>query len=348
MRAMPILVSHQFRVGCGLFLIVLLAGTLGFALLEGWTLFDAFFTTMLTVSTLGFGDQRPSDVPGRLLTIALIVGGVGTLYYLVGALAQSVIEKQFDRGRRRAMEQQIAHLKDHFIVCGFGRVGQQTCLQLAQEQCAFVVVDNNQERIQRIQALGYMYVDGDASDDVVLKRAGVERARALLTAVQSDAGNVYITLSARALNPDLFIVARAATVEAGHKLTIAGANRVISPYILGGRSMAGHALRPAVMDFLDVLVHSDDLDMWMEEIPVAPDSQLVGVQIGSPQLHEVAGVSILALRRADGRIAIKPGADVALEAGDTLIILGKRSDLDRMNEGLKRQRRPRDGRAKES
>ena len=329
------LVGHRLRVGCGLLMLVLLAGTLGFALIEGWTLFDAFYTTMLTVSTLGFSEQKPSDVPGRLLTIVLIVGGVGTLYYLVGALAQSVIENQFDRGRRRAMEQQIAHLKDHFIVCGFGRVGQQTCLQLAQEQCAFLVVDNNEERIERIQAAGYMYVRGDASDDTVLKRAGIERARALLTAVQSDAGNVYITLSARALNPDLFIVARAATAEAEHKLTIAGANRVISPYILGGRSMAGHALRPAVMDFLDVLVHSDDLEMWMEEIAVTPDSELASVQIGASDLRETAGVTILAVRHADGQIIVNPGADIVLEAGDTLIALGKRSGLDRMDQSLK-------------
>jgi voltage-gated potassium channel len=330
MRAIPILLGHRLRIGCGLLALIMLVGTVGFTLTEGWPLVEAFYTTALVVSTLGFSDQKPSDVAGKLLTVALIGGGVGTLYYLVGALAQSLIENQLDWGRRRAMEQQIAQLKDHFIVCGFGRVGQQTCRQLAQERCTFLVIDSDEGRIGRIQELGYLYVLGDASHDSVLKRAGIERARGLLTAVQSDAGNVYITLSARALNPRLFIVARAATAEAEHKLTIAGANRVISPYILGGRSMAGHALRPAVMDFLDVLVHSDDLEMWLEEIAIRPDSALDGAQIGAVDLRESAGVTILAVRRANGQMVVNPGASITLYAGDTLIALGKRSDLDQI------------------
>ncbi|MFL5802666.1 MAG: potassium channel family protein [Roseiflexaceae bacterium] len=338
MSDLPVFASPRIRVGCSLLALVLLVGTIGFALIEGWPLIEAFYTTVLVVSTLGFSEQRPSDTPGRLLTIMLIGGGVGTLYYLVGALAQNVIENQLDRVRWRAMEQQVEQLKDHFVVCGFGRVGQQTCRQLAQEKCAFVVIDTDEQRLQQIAEAGYLYVRGDASDDNILGHAGIERARALLTAVQSDAGNVYITLSARALNPKLFIVARAATTEAEHKLTIAGANRVISPYILGGRSMASHALRPAVMDFLDVLVHSDDLEMWLEEIVVEPDTALDGTQIGTANLRESASVTILAVRRADGRMLINPGADEVLHAGDTLIVLGRRSDLDRIdNDQVKRK-----------
>ncbi|HEX5691714.1 MAG TPA: potassium channel family protein, partial [Roseiflexaceae bacterium] len=268
MQTLFLFINQRLRIGCGLLTFVVFVGTIGYMVLEHWPLGEALYTTVLVVSTLGFSDEKPSGIPSKLLTVVLIGGGVGTLYYLVGAMAQSVIESQLDRGRRRAMEQRIAHLKDHFIVCGFGRVGQQTCRQLKQEQCAFLIVDSDEGRITRIEELGYLYLRGDASDDSVLKHAGIDRARGLLTAVQSDAGNVYITLSARALNPKLFIVARAATAEAEHKLTIAGANRVISPYILGGRSMAGHALRPAVMDFLDILVHSDEMEMWLEEIVV--------------------------------------------------------------------------------
>ena len=329
MQAIPGLLSRRFRIGCGLLALILSIGTVGFVLLEGWTPFEAFYSAALVVSTLGFSDERPSDTRGKLLTVFLIGGGVGTLYYPVGALAQSLIENQFDWGKQRAMEQQIARLKDHFIVCGFGRVGQQTCRQLAQEKCAFLVIDTDEDRLRRIEGAGYLYVRGDASDDSVLKRAGIERARALLTAVQSDAGNVYITLSARALNPKLFIVARAATAEAEHKLTIAGANRVISPYILGGRSMAGHALRPAVMDFLDVLVHSDELELWLEDITIRPGATLDGARIGAADLRETAGVTILAVRHADGKMLVNPNADVTLRAGDTLIALGKHADLER-------------------
>ena len=334
----PSLLSSRLGVGCGLLALVLSIGTIGFMLVEGWTAIQAFYTAVLVASTLGFSDLKPTDTPGQLLTIALIAGGVGTLYYLAGALAQSVIEDQLDRGKRRTMEQQIAQLKDHFIVCGFGRVGQQTCRQLAQESCAFLVVDNDENRIERIQEAGYLWLRGDASDDSVLKRAGIERARALLTAVQSDAGNVYITLSARALNPKLFIVARAATAEAEHKLTIAGANRVMSPYILGGRSMAGMALRPAVMDFLDVLIHSDDLEMWLEEIPVGPESFLAGVPIGDAQLRETTGITILAVRHPDGQMVVNPKTDVVLHPGDTIIALGARTDLERVSGNGRNQR----------
>jgi voltage-gated potassium channel len=338
MRDVPWVLSGRLRTGCLLLAVVLLVGTVGFMLVEGWTPIQAFYTAVLVVSTLGFSDLRPSDSPGQLLTVGLIGAGVGTLYYLVGVLAQTIIEDQLDWRKRRAMEDRVAHLKDHFIVCGFGRVGQQTCQQLGQEQCTFVVIDNEDARIAQIEGAGYLYVRGDASDDTVLQRAGIVCARALLTAVQSDAGNVYITLSARALNPNLFIVARAATTEAEHKLTIAGANRVISPYILGGRSMAGHALRPAVMDFLDVLVHSDDLEMWLEEINVGPDSSLAGVQLGAAQLRDKAGINVLAVRRADGRMLISPRGDVVLNAGDTLIALGARADLDRAEQGDKMTR----------
>jgi voltage-gated potassium channel len=318
------MLSGRLRTGCLLLALVLLIGMVGFMLLEGWTPIQAFYTTVLVVSTLGFSDLRPSDSPGQVLTIGLIGAGVGTLYYLVGALAQTLIEDQLNWRKRRTMEDRVAHLKDHFIVCGFGRVGQQTCRQLSQEQCIFVVIDNEDSRIARIEGAGYLYVRGDASDDAILKRAGIVRARALLTAVQSDAGNVYITLSARALNPNLFIVARAATSEAEHKLTIAGANRVISPYILGGRSMAGHALRPAVMDFLDVLVHSDDLEMWLEEIIVDSNSTLCGAQLGEARLRDTVGITVLAVRCASGQMLVNPHSDVVLQAGDTLIALGAR------------------------
>src|SRR5215216_6403904 len=320
--------SSRLRIGCLLLTLVLLIGTIGFMLVEGWTPIQAFYTAVLVVSTLGFSDLRPSDSRGQLLTIGLIGAGVGTLYYLVGVLAQAIIEDQLDWRKRRAMEDRVAHLKDHFIVCGFGRVGQQTCRQLSQEQCTFVVIDNEDARIARIESAGYLYVRGDASDDAVLQRAGIVRARALLTAVQTDAGNVYITLSARALNSGLFIVARAATSEAEHKLTIAGANRVISPYILGGRSMAGHALRPAVMDFLDVLVHSDEMEMWLEEITIGPDSWLNGMSIGDAQLRQSTGIIVLAVRHADGQIQVNPKDAAPLHEGDTLIVLGSRAQVD--------------------
>jgi voltage-gated potassium channel len=314
--------SRRLTIGCGLLALVLLVGTLGFWLLYDWTLIEALFVAVLVVSTLGFSDLRPTDDAGRLLTIGLIGAGVGTLYYLVGALAQSVIENQLDWGRRRVMEQQIAHLNDHYIVCGYGRVGRETCRQLAQQHCPVVVLDSEAERIAEIRAAGYLAIQGDASDDDVLRHAGITRARALLTAVKSDAANVYITLSARALNPRLLIVARAATPEAEHKLTIAGANRVISPYVLGGRSMAGVALRPAVMEFLELLAHADDPEMWLEDIAIVPGSSLDGVAVGEARLREQVGITVLAVRRVNGTLVVNPPPETVLHGGDTLVALG--------------------------
>ncbi len=318
----------RLGLGCALLSLVVLAGTVGFTLIEGWTPIQALFTTMLVVSTLGFSDRRPSGMAGELLTIVLIAAGVGTLYYLVGAVAQNMIESQLDRGRRRSMDQQINRLKDHFIVCGYGRVGQETCRQLRQQKQDFVVIDSNPERVKRIEQAGYLYVIGDASDDAVLQMAGIMRARALLTAVQSDAANVYITLSARALNPRLVIVARAATNEASHKLSIAGANRVISPYVLGGRSMASMALRPAVMELIDLLAHGDELGLWLEELRVEEGSALEGTSIVNTRLREEAGITILAVRQFAGKLLVNPGPDYVLQAHDTLIVLGSSNGID--------------------
>lgn len=326
MRGLYLFKNRRIRLGCGLLAFVLLLGSTGFWLIEQWTPIEALFTAVLVVSTLGFTDLRPSGPAGQVLTMVLIMGGVGALYYLVGALAQTIIEEELDRGQKRRMEQQIERLSDHFIVCGFGRVGRETCRQLAQEHSRFVVIDSSADRIEQVRTTGYLWIRGDAADDAVLQRAHIERARGLLTAVGTDASNVYITLSARALNPGLFIVARAVTEEAEHKLRIAGANRVISPYVLGGRSMAGMALRPMVMDFLDVLVHSDDLEMWLEQIPIVAGSPLDGAPIGETRLREQVGITILAVRRADGQMLVNPGPQIVLGIGDVLIALGSRTN----------------------
>jgi voltage-gated potassium channel len=325
-RLWTLLTNGRLRVGFALLMLVLLIGTVGFMLTEGWSPLEALFVSMLVVSTLGFSDLRPTDLPGRLLTIGLIAAGVGTLYYFVGALAQTVIDGQFDRGRKRRMEQQIAKLRDHFIVCGFGRMGRETCRQLVKEGCAFVVIDNTPEQLAKIQEHGYLGFQGDAADDRTLQHVHIERARGLLTAVGSDADNVYITLSARTLNPQLFIVARAVTSEAEHKLRIAGASRVISPYTLGGRHMASWALRPAVMDFLDLLSHSEEHDIWFEEIKITPGSTYDGAYVGEVYLRDEAGLTILAVRQHTGKLIVNPRADLGLQVGDTLIVIGSRDE----------------------
>ena len=174
---------------------------------------------------------------------------------------------------------------------------------------------------------GRLFIQGDASNDAILRQAGIMHAQGLLTAVASDAANVYVTLSARALNPDLFIVARATTVEAGHKLTMAGASRVVSPYILGGRRMISWTLRPTVMDFLDVVMHSADVELWIEEVKISETSSLAGVSVGEADLRAKTGINILAIRHADGKLTVNPHTETVIQAGDTLIVLGVQEEL---------------------
>lgn len=310
--------------------IVLLTGTIGFMMIERWPPLESFFTTLLIVSTLGFSDLRPIDGYGRMLTIVLILAGVGILYYMAVTLAQLVIENQF-WGRRRAVEHKLRQLKDHIIVCGYGRVGRETCRRLVQQGASLLVIDSDPARVALVENDGFLALQGDASDDATLVKAGVARARALVTAAQSDAVNVYITLSARALNPSLLIIARAATAEAEHKLRIAGATRVVSPYVLGGRSMASMALQPAVMDFLELLLHSEDAETWLEEVVISPQSSMCGVRIDETSLRERAGMTILAIRRADGRMLINPHPNTVLREQDTLIVLGSRAAVEHVN-----------------
>jgi voltage-gated potassium channel len=319
--------TRRMIIGGLLMIATLGIGTLGYWLIEGWSPIEALFVAMMVISTLGFGDSRPTNIAGKVFTMILILGGVGTLYYLVGVLAQTLVEGQLGRGSRHRMEHRIAALRKHYIVCGYGRVGQQMCLELVQENRPFVVIDDDPTRTELLRNAGYLFIQGDASNDAILRQAGIMDAQSLLTAVASDAGNVYVTLSARALNPNLFIVARSTTVEAGHKLTMAGASRVVSPYVLGGRRMVSLALRPAVMDFLDVVMHSDDVELWIEEVIVGETSSLAGVSIGEADLRAKTGINILAIRHADGKLTVNPHTNTMMHIGDTLIMLGVQEEL---------------------
>lgn len=325
---MPVL--RRLRIGGAMLLLTLGVGTVGYRIIEGWPLVDALFVTVLVVSTLGFGELRPTGILAQLFTMLIILAGVGTLYYLVGALAQTLIESQLGRQERVKTEHRVTALRNHYIVCGFGRVGQQICRALARERCPFVVIDSDPERIKRIHRAGYLAMRGDATNDDDLRHAGIERARCLITAVATDAANVYVTLSARALNPLLFIVARAGSTEAEHKLETAGANRVVSPYVLGGQRMASLALRPTVIDFLDVITHGDNVELWLEEMRVGEESSLVGVMIGEADLRARAGVNILAIRRADGTLLVNPDTGTLIQVGDILIILGAQDEVRRL------------------
>lgn len=309
--------------------LITLAATLGYMWIEGWGPVEALYMTVITLSTVGFSEVHELSTPGRLFTTLLIVAGVGTVAYSFGSIGQYLISGEL-RGtlRRRRMQKKIDRLSGHVIVCGFGRVGRRVTLDLEQQGQTCLVVDTDARRFGDEPEARLMAIC-DASNDDELLRCGIRAARGLVAATGNDATNTFITLTARSINPDLVIVARSNDPAAEGKLLRAGANHVISPYAIAGRRMAAQLLHPSVADFLDVVMHSGDQEMWLEEVRVGQNADLVGKTLVECNLNRNFGVNVLALRR-QGRASVEPGpiSDSRLGAGDVLIALGTRTQLD--------------------
>jgi voltage-gated potassium channel len=314
---------------------IIVLGGVGYALIEGWPWIDAFYMAIITVTTVGFAEVHPLTPAGRLFTAVLIMLGVGGITYSFSALTTYVIAGELQGVlETRRMKHQIGSMMEHYIVCGFGRVGYQVCAELKREGHPLVVVDTNQPSIERARAQGYPVVVGNAGDDQVLHEAGVERARGLVAAVDSDAANLLVVLSARALNRELYIVARANFEDTEAKLLRAGADRVISPYSLGGRRMAQMLLRPDVIDFLDVVMHDESLELLLENLTVGSGCALDRCTVGEARIREKTGTNILGLKRQEGGITISPEPSTVLCAGDVLVALGTRRQLQSLAQML--------------
>jgi voltage-gated potassium channel len=317
----------RLRTGFLLLSLVLMVGTVGYVWLEQQAPLQAFYGTLLVVSTLGFSQIVPKTTGGVLLTIGLIFSGVGTLYYLLGTFAETLIETSLGTQRERRMERQIARLRGHHIICGYGRVGRHAAQELHSQQQPFVVIDNDLEMIEYARNQGYAALLGDATEDRVLKQAGVERAKGLLIATASDASNVFITLSARTFNQKLLIIARASDESAESKLIKAGADKVIAPEVVGGQRMAALVLRPETTDLVDTLTLSHDNQSWIDEALVDPSSELCGLTLGEAHIHSRTGAQVIAIRREDGTLITNPSGQEPLHSGDVLISVGDRDQL---------------------
>jgi len=317
------------------FISVITFGVTGLMVIEGWSFLDAVYMTITTISTVGYREVRPLSSTGMIFIIILIIVGVGAFLYAVATLAEYVVSGQL-RGvlEKKKMRNQISKLKGHYLICGFGRVGQQVALELKREGKDFVIIDVNPPALSKCGQFGYLYVEGNASEDEVLKDAGILKASGLVSAVDSDAENVYVTLSAKNLRKDLCIVARASSTEAEYKLLMAGADRVISPYTIGGRRLAGMLLRPNVVDFLDFVLHSGDMDLFIEEVEVREHSPFQGLTIGEAKQKYKIGANILAIKnKRNNKIIPSPESNVPIQKGDLLISLGTKGQLHEL-EGL--------------
>lgn len=310
---------------------ITIAGTAGYMMLEGWRFADALYMTVITLSTVGFSEVSPLSPEGRIFTTLLIVAGVAAVAYLFSAISQHIVSGELHGTlRRRYMQRKIESLTGHFIVCGFGQVGSQVVQSLRNRGKTCVVIEIDPKSLEQTDV---PFISGNAEDDEILKQAGVERAAGLVAATGDDASNLFITVSAHTLNKDLTIVARANSTSSEAKLRYGGATHVISPHMLGGRRIATQLLYPSVTDFLDVVMHSGDLELWLEEFNLAPLCHLEGKTVAEGQVRAKTGTNVLAIRRCDGgTVVTNPPSELKFEPGDVLIALGTRRQLKALSE----------------
>lgn len=317
---------------------IIASGVIGYVVIEDWTLFDSLYMTIITITTVGYHEVNPLTTGGRVFSIFLIIGGVGGALYTVTGIVQYIVEGNIGTtwGKRR-MKARIARLKGHFILCGFGRVGEAIARTFKAEAVPFVIVDNRPDRIVRLEQTEYLYLEGDATKDEVLKEARIEKARGLVAAVGTDIDNTYITLSARGLCPELFIEARASSEEAATKLERAGASRIVFPHGIGGRRMAMLALRPAVIDFIDTVTYSRGREMRLENVDIGQNSQLAGLTIKAARSE--TGITVLAMQKNRGRLLPNPSDEEIIKDGDQLIVIGTKQQLTALEMALE-ERKP--------
>ncbi len=320
-----------------LVLVLIGVGTLGFHLIEGWPWFKAFYATLMTVSTIGAEPINELSHPGRIFNAILIFFGVGVVGFAIGTLTHTVIQSELGSffGRRR-MEKEISKLRDHYIICGAGRVGRRVAMEIAARDLSLVIVEQDPAKAQWAQEQGYPVILGDATHEPVLRQARIEHARGLASAVTSDAQNVYIVLTARGMVPNLPIIARASEETAESKLLRAGAATVVSPYSYAGMRIARLLTRPNVQRFIDVALSSladGDLDLQIEEVRVAEGSRLVGTSLRDADIRHRLAVIVLAIRGEGGHLEFNPAPDRTISPGDFLIAMGDSRKLKEL-EGL--------------
>jgi voltage-gated potassium channel len=322
--------SYRGRVALSVFVGLLLVGTAGFMLIEHWSLLDSLYMTVITLSTVGYGEIQPLSPVGRLFTGILILFGVGALAYALRWMIETLMEQRLFRWRRTEME--LKRIKQHVVVCGFGRMGESVCARLRERQTPLVVIERDPAISDLLDRLGILHLEGDATDDSILIAAGIQRARALAAALPHDADNLFVTLTARSLNGDLIVVASASNEKNEPKMIAAGANRVMNPYRSGGQQIARQLLQPAVTEFFDVITGGVDTGLSLEQVELQPASSLTGVTLREAPIRDEFDVIVVGVRRRDEGLLFNPPSSLDLRAGDVLLALGRRENLRRLEQ----------------
>ncbi len=325
--------GQQTSVVLGISLLILwtFVGTLGFIFIEGWSFLDAFYMTIITISTVGFGEIHPLSPQGRLFASFLIVTGIGTALYTFTRLSQALLEGELQGvlGRKR-MNKKVAKLKDHYIVCGFGRIGKPVANDLQQEGYRVCILESDPEREAEIQAAEHLYLIGDATDESVLSSAGIKKAKTVLALLASDADNLFLTITVKELNPQVMVIARASDERVEPRLKRSGADKVISPYKTAYARFFHAAVKPTVVEFLELVTHREYLQLSMEELTVCDGSPFQGLTLAQSGIRGDYGVVVVAIKQADGEMAFNPEASTELGTDDILVVIGKNPDLKRL------------------
>ncbi len=326
-------IPRRLTFTLGVAILLLGAGTVGYRSIEGphWTYFDGFYMTAITLTTIGYGETHELSNRGRMFTVILAYSGIFTLAYFASELIRSVVSGELRATiGRQWVDDQLANLKGHTIVCGYGRMGRIVCDQLEHQHKRFVILDTDPALLKELPFKHGLAIHGDASSDDLLRKAGIERALALITVVGSDSANLYITLTARLLSPKLLIVARAEEEEAEAKLRKVGANKVISPYLAGGYRAVQAVYRPTVLHFMEMAARPEFLDLMIEEIKVVPESTLVGQSLAHSRLHLDLGVLVVGIQRPDGELLYNPPGEAVIEPNAVILALGQKRQLDQL------------------
>jgi voltage-gated potassium channel len=312
---------------------ILIVGTIGYWAIEGWDFLDALYMTLITLTTIGFGEVHQLSVRGKIFTILLVVFGVAGVAYSLRILGQMILEGQLRKYLgRRIMEKQIKKLKGHYIVCGYGRVGETVCQELKRNNVPFVVIERSTEHLEQMESRGIIFISGSCDDDENLKTAGIQRAKGLINTIANEADAVYITLSAKQLNPDLFIMARADSPSVHNKLLKAGATKVISPHIYAGIRMAQTSIRPNVVDFMSLAANGVSNGLKIEEVAIKKGSRLVGTTLKNSGIRSKLGITVIGAKKKGLEMYYNPPPDFLIDEGDTLILIGDSSQLEKIEE----------------
>ncbi len=320
--------TKYFLISLLLCTFILVFGTAGYMYIENWGLLDSLYMTVITVTTVGFGEINKLGSYGRMFTILLIFSGAGFFLYVGSTIMQFIVEGRVRAilGRRR-LDKKILRLKNHYIICGYGRIGKVLCDNLRTKPVDLVVIEKNEGHIPAMEMDNVPYISGDASEEIYLHQAGIERAKMLVAALGTDTDNVFLVLTARQLNPNIFIMARASSNNAKSKLIAAGANKVESPYDIGAISMAQRILRPTVTNFLDLAFEHQRKDIKMEEIPVSSSSKLANVHLKDSGIRQQFNLILIAIKTKEGDMMFNPSFETVIRAGDTVIAVGEGQNL---------------------